>query len=371
MFAANSDYELIEAPGSSEETFVSDASPTPTGQLISALLAALEKLRHLARHMDPSTIAEYLAEAGTPEARLRQALADTPAAGGEQPLTLSAETTILAFEGLRAAITSPDGLRQAFRAIRLLPRALEALYPLAATVREVSRFFVEPGQRDDGALLDSLRARNPDTGVIHFDNDRRTKGGVSIYVPEYYDSAKAYPLVMALHGGTGHGRAFLWNWLTTARTMGAIVLAPTASGDTWSLMGPDVDGDNLARMLASARGRWNIDPGRLLLTGMSDGGTFTLLSGLQEDSGFTHLAPCAASFHPMLVELAEPSRLAGLPIYLTHGALDWMFPVRMGRQAAQSLALAGARVTYREIEDLSHVYPADENQAVLNWLMQT
>jgi phospholipase/carboxylesterase len=356
---------------SSEEKSVSDATPTPTGELIPALLGALEKLRYLARHMDPSTIAEYLAEVGTPETRLRQALTDTFVADSKNPLTQSAELTMLAFEGLRAAITSPDGLRQAFRAIGLLPRALEALYPLAGTVPEVSRFFLAPDRQDDAASLDRLCGPNPDTGVIHIDNDRGTRGGVSIYVPEHYDPANAYPLVMALHGGTGHGRAFLWSWLTAARTMGAIVLAPTALGDTWSLMGEDVDSGNLARFLALARRRWNIDPNRLLLTGMSDGGTFTLVSGLQEDSPFTHLAPCAASFHPMLTEFAEPARLAGLPIYLTHGALDWMFPVRIGRQAAQSLAAAAARVTYREIEDLSHAYPLDENPNVLNWLAHT
>ena len=188
-------------------------------------------------------------------------------------------------------------------------------------------------------------------------------------MPEAYDPAKAYPLVMALHGGSGHGSTFLWNWVASARTASVIVLSPTAIGDTWSLMGPDVDSDNLAKLLVFARNTWNVDPARLLLTGMSDGGTFTLLSGMQEDSPFTHLAPFAASFHPMLAELAEPARLAGLPVYLTHGALDWMFPVRTGRQAAQSLAHAGARVTYREIEDLSHAYPVDENPRVLSWLM--
>ena len=71
----------------------------------------------------------------------------------------------------------------------------------------------------------------------------------------------------------------------------------------------------------------------------------------------------------MLVQFAEPARLAGLPIHLTHGALDWMFPVRVGRQAAQTLAGAGARVTYREIEDLSHVYPVEGSAPLLRWLM--
>ena len=347
--------------------------------LVPPLLGALEALRHLARHMDPAGIADHLAAIGAPEAALREALAPFRSLGWpdhlipfRDHLTLAAETTIQAFEGLRAAIAAPDGLRQAFGAIRLLPRALAALYPLTTALPVISRFFLEPDRRADTALLARLRDANPapaNTGILHIDNDRKTRGGVSIYVPEYYDPAKTYPLVMALHGGTGHGSAFLWSWLVAARTHGAIVLAPTALGDTWSLMGPDLDSENLAEKLQFARKTWNIDPARLLLTGMSDGGTFTLLSGLQTDSQFTHLAPCAASFHPMLVEFAEPSRLAGLPIHLTHGALDWMFPVRMGRMAAQSLAGAGAKITYREIEDLSHVYPVDENPNLLEWLM--
>ncbi len=62
---------------------------------------------------------------------------------------------------LRAAILAPDGLRQAYRAIRLLPRALEALYPLTRSLPVISRFFLEPGRREDTALLTRLREANP------------------------------------------------------------------------------------------------------------------------------------------------------------------------------------------------------------------
>ncbi len=46
-------------------------------------------------------------------------------------------------------------------------------------------------------------------------------------------------------------------------------------------MGEDTDTANLARILDVVRSRWNIDPARLLLTGMSDGGTFCYVTGLQ------------------------------------------------------------------------------------------
>ena len=66
--------------------------------------------------------------------------------------------------------------------------------------------------------------------------------------------------------------------------------------------------------------RWAIDPQHRPLLRMSDGGIFTLLRGLQTESPFTHLAPVAAAFHPLMLSIAEPQRLTGLPIHLTHGA---------------------------------------------------
>jgi phospholipase/carboxylesterase len=36
--------------------------------------------------------------------------------------------------------------------------------------------------------------------------------------------------------------------------------------------------------------------------------------------------------------------------------------------AAKALEAAGAAVVYREIADLSHTYPRDENPAILDWL---
>jgi phospholipase/carboxylesterase len=133
-------------------------------------------------------------------------------------------------------------------------------------------------------------------------------------------------------------------------------------------MGEDTDTPNLVRILASVRERWNVDPARLLLTGMSDGGTFCYVTGLESASPFTHLAPVAATFHPLMAEMADAERLRGLPIYLVHGRLDWMFPVQVARQTQAALSAAGADVIYRELDDLSHCYPREMNPVILNWL---
>ena len=61
--------------------------------------------------------------------------------------------------------------------------------------------------------------------------------------------------------------------------------------------------------------------------------------------------------------------MKGLPIHIIHGARDWMFPVDMAQEAQRHLSRAGAAVTYREIEDLSHAYGADLSTMILDWLL--
>jgi phospholipase/carboxylesterase len=45
-----------------------------------------------------------------------------------------------------------------------------------------------------------------------------------------------------------------------------------------------------------------------------------------------------------------------------------MFPIATAHFARAALREAGAQVVYREIADLSHTYPRDENPRILDWL---
>ena len=65
--------------------------------------------------------------------------------------------------------------------------------------------------------------------------------------------------------------------------------------------------------------------------------------GYAADVPFTHLAPMSSTFHPLLLDGADRDRLSGLPVYLVHGVLDWMFPVDVARIARDALTAAGAR----------------------------
>src|SRR5450756_721138 len=353
---------------------MSDAVVDDIVAVLPPLLQSLEALSFIARHLNPPDFGAVMAKAGTPDQALqavRPRLADWPEefAGVQNALAAASEAALAAFAGLRAVQHGNGDLIAVFRALRYFPRAQEALYPLAARLPPVSSFFIDPSLRDDADLEARLaEPAQENTGIIHDHNEAGSRGGFSVYVPEYYTPDRTWPLVMALHGGSGNGRGFLWSWLRDARSFGAILVAPTATGNTWALMGDDTDTSNLGRILDIVRSRCNVAPTKLLLTGMSDGGTFCYVTGLESASPFTHLAPVAATFHPLMAEMADAARLRGLPVYLVHGRLDWMFPVQVARQTREALSAAGADVTYRELDDLSHCYPREMNGPILNWL---
>lgn len=355
-----------------------DALTDATTALVPALLTALDALAYVGRRLHPPNIPDLAAEVQ----RWREPLAEGREAfkAVQWPDRLerfaarcvdAAGHALLAFDGLKLAAQSPQPALGAYRALSNLTRALEALYPVTLMLPPVSRFFTHADRRDDEALAAKMAAADAsrdNVGIMHASNQATERGGFSLYVPEYHDG-ETRPLIVALHGGSGHGRTFLWSWLRDARTRGAVLAAPTSVDRAWGLMNPEPDCENLAAIVAHVKSQWPIDEDRVLLTGMSDGGTFTYLAGLQDDAPFTHLAPCSASFHPLLLEAVSGERLKGLPIYLIHGALDWMFPVAVAQAAHDALVAGGAQVEYREIADLSHTYPNDENDRIIDWLL--
>ena len=351
--------------------------------LLPPLLGALDRVEWVQRHLYPplaARLAQELApatEAVTPPLRALESLAwpDELHFMRDRLVDVARQTLDLVSAFVAAAHSLHDPI-DLYRALRRSARIQEVLYPLAPALEPVNRWFLEPARRGDDDLASqvrtgALREGGPRVGVLHAANEREERGGFSLYAPEQWDGRTPRPLVVALHGGSGHGRDFLWSWLRDGRSRGAFVAAPTARDRTWSIMGgPDADVEGLCEMVASVSARYAVDASRILLTGMSDGATYALLCGLGEDVPFTHLAPACGVLHPYLLVNGGLARARGRPIYLIHGALDWMFPLGAARMAQEALQAAGARVVYREIEDLSHTYPRDENPRILDWLME-
>ena len=361
--------------------------PTPEvidaiGRLLSPLLGTLERVGWVQRHFYPPAAGKLAEELAPGRDVLVEPLRAFETLAWPDDLHFMRDRladvtrqTLELVTGFVEAAKSPNDLLGLYRALRRFARIQETLYPLAPVFEPVSRWFLEPTRRDDDDLVARLRdgAMRDDhvrAGVLHAQNERDARGGFSLYVPEQWDGTIPAPLVVALHGGHGHGRDFLWSWVREARTRSVLVMAPTSRDRTWSIMGGgDVDAEPLLEMIASVTARYPIDTSRVLLTGMSDGATYALLCGLREGMPFTHLAPLCGTLHPFLLAPGGLARAPGRPIYLVHGALDWMFPIYTAHLTRDALNAAGAHVVYREIEDLSHTYPRDENPKILDWLI--
>src|SRR6202171_260462 len=168
------------------------------------LLQSPEALGSIARHLNPPDFDSVMEAAGTPDQALqavRPRLADWPEefADSRSPLQAASDAAITAFEGLRAVQHGHGDLIAVFRALRHAPRAQEALYALAAKLPPVSSFFVDPAVREVAELLARLaEPEKENTGIMHQHNEPGSRGGFSLYVPEYYTPDRAWALVMAL-----------------------------------------------------------------------------------------------------------------------------------------------------------------------------
>lgn len=284
----------------------------------------------------------------------------------KQQMDDSIEYSLRACDGI---INHDADMGQVMKAMRALCKSLEMVYPLANLMRPVSQYYLEPEARKNDDLMNALSegSSRENVGIMNAQNSRDQRGGFNLYVPENVDFHQPQSLVIALHGGTGHGADFLWSWLREARSRGFILLAPTSKQDTWSLMGEDYDLANLLSMLDYVKENCSVDDSHVLLTGMSDGGTYSLLAGLRENSPFTHLAPFSGVLHPELFISGNIQYARDKPIYLVHGTLDWMFPIETAYGAKEELLKAGSKLRFRDIDGLSHNYARAENPHLLDW----
>lgn len=341
--------------------------------LCSEVVRALRAVEQLQRRFFPPAIAPLQEEILPLLPSLEQARRDIrrvePSRGFEGLRDAIDRSAGLVAEALELITTSSrsdmeQAVIQVLQGLRKCCRAQEQLYRLRRALPAVDRFFFEPEVRDQASRLDPDPPPTAASGLHHrgTERDPYARGAWSLYVPESYDGSKPWPIVTALHGGFGHGRDFLWTWLREARSRRFLLLAPTSKGTTWSLLIPQIDGAALAGMLEEVRTAWNVDSNRMLLTGISDGGTFALATSMQKDAPFTAYAVIACVLPPGPLETSRGKR-----IHWTHGALDWMFRLEVAQRGARLLEQAGADVTLRVVHDLSHTYPREENRNILAW----
>jgi phospholipase/carboxylesterase len=341
------------------------------GALCADLIAALEAFEESQRLFFPGVVLTLRERFGPLAVRLEGSTAffrSAPCPPESSPVRNALlEASALCLDSLRLSVAAEylEAFLANFRkSVRRVNRAMEILYPLHESLPAINRFYLErPLHEKDGDFIRSATSGGA-TGLQHVGADEHpyARGSSSIFIPESYTGSDSWPLVMALHGGFGHGRDFIWTWLREARSRRFLLVAPTSRGSTWSITGPDIDDELLREVLRQVTDRWNVDKKRILLTGLSDGATYLLKRALDEESPFSAFALAAGILPPFNLR-----HVRGRRILWIHGARDWMFPLWYAKTGYKMLREAGADITQEIIPDLYHAYPREKNDIMLKW----
>lgn len=187
------------------------------------------------------------------------------------------------------------------------------------------------------------------------------------YIPKTYQKNKALPLVIWLHGGGGDS-SDADHMMKIADKHEIVLLSLDSRHNTWdgidSTFGPDVR--FIDKAMQHVFERVAINPSKVVLAGLSDGGSYALALGRANGEVFTHLAAVAPW------RLSPPSPRVGQPkIFLAHGTKDNVYPIFFTRQFIKpSLEKEGYELEYFEF-DAAHWATEPMVQKMFAWVNET
>lgn len=190
---------------------------------------------------------------------------------------------------------------------------------------------------------------------------------LSLAIPTAYHPSKSFGLVVCLHGAGFDGEAYLERW--QARLGDDYILAcPTYPSGAWFTRRAE---DLVLATIQDLRRRYHVDPDRIFLTGMSNGGIGAWLIGMHHAPLFAGIAPMAAGLDGVLMPFL--ANLRNTPIYMIHGAKDEVMPVELSRSISRELEALGYPHVYREHQREhpmagGHYFPKEELPDLVAWL---
>ncbi len=187
-----------------------------------------------------------------------------------------------------------------------------------------------------------------------------------LFVPSAYDPEVAFPLVVCLHGAGFTGDAYLERWAPRLGESHILACPTSGTGTWWTRLSEEL----VLATIEIVRARYRVDPDRIYLTGMSNGGIGAWIIGMHHAPRFAAVAPMASGIDQVLFPFLENLRHTSL--YVIHGAHDRIMPVWLSRNVTNELARLGIVFTYREHEWThphagGHFFPRQELPALVTW----
>jgi predicted esterase len=176
-----------------------------------------------------------------------------------------------------------------------------------------------------------------------------------IFIPNGYDPAKKWPLIVALHGMGGNENSFFDSYnkgviKEEAEKRGYLILCPKGRGAADMYLGnaqKDVF-DSLDHM----QQLYNIDPDRIYLMGHSMGGYGTWSTAIVKPELFAALAPFSGGGMPQVY--LGLKKIAHIPWFVVHGDKDPTVNVEESRKLVKAGQDLGIKIIYKEIPGGDH-----------------
>lgn len=222
--------------------------------------------------------------------------------------------------------------------------AREPLFRSGLEAAEVAGVEASGGASEGGSGSTMLSVQVPENGRIHH---------AYLQVPSAYSPQVAAPLVLLLHGGAGSpagadlaASSLRLDWQAAADSLGAIVLAPVASGGSGGWV-PTLDSLAIACLIAEVEARFSIDRSRRYLWGFSAGGHYGHSLALRNATRFAAYSVKAGALAGLVCNpywgVADcagrlPAALPRIPVQLRAGQFDSLQSYMLSDQSSFSQA---------------------------------
>ena len=225
--------------------------------------------------------------------------------------------------------------------------------------------IVASGVAFDGALARLRKGRAYSRDVPRGVVQGSYRGGDGEYfytldVPETYDAARSYQVRVQLHGGVGRIETNAPRPGSNARLAGAeqIYVMPYAWRDAPWWSGRQIA--NLRAILDLVKRAYNVDENRVVLSGVSDGGTGAYYAAMRDTTPFASFLPLNGFVAVLGNETADadgdlfPHNLVNKPLFVVNGGRDPMYPTSAVDPYIEHLERGGVHVVYRPQPDAGH-----------------
>lgn len=190
-----------------------------------------------------------------------------------------------------------------------------------------------------------------------------------LYLPkDYNDSDKKFPLVLFLHGMGERGDDIekvkvhgLPKLINEGKEFPFIVVSPQCPITTlWNT-------DVLSGLLDEVESKYRVDKNRIYVTGLSMGGHGTWSLALAEPNRFAAIAPVCG-----WADTSKANTIAHLPIWVFHGALDNVVPVKTSEDIVTALKTYGSNVKFTVYPEANHDSWTEtyNNEELYKWFLE-